>query len=62
MCTIPWRGDFAEEARASGYHGIMLYAQGYKGKSIPYMLLWHGAGWTGSDMINIFKSDAIRAG
>ncbi len=40
----------------------ILELQGYKDKSIPYMLLWHGSGWTGSDMINIFKADAIRAG
>lgn len=38
----------------------MFFPQDYKNTKMPYMLLLHGAGWTGSDMINIFKDYAIR--
>lgn len=40
--------------------GTVFFPQDYKNTKMPYMLLLHGAGWTGSDMINIFKDYAIR--
>lgn len=40
--------------------GSVFFPEGYENTAIPYMLLLHGSGWTGSLMINIFKEYAIK--
>lgn len=44
----------------NGRTGTVFFPQGYRNRALPYMLLWHGSGWDGSDMINIFKQYAIE--
>lgn len=40
--------------------GTVFYPANHMNRPIPFMLLLHGSGWTGSDMINIFKPYAIK--
>lgn len=46
--------------KSPGRTGTLFLPPGYKWKKLPFMLLLHGSGWDGSDMINVFREYAIK--